>query len=104
MMSSSSARRSRISLTTTDDVPEDPGIQPDTQPAEVSTIPEEVRYPGHIVSPEGMTSDTEKLEAKSSPQPRDKHELRSLLRPRTENRRFIVRFANIAKPLTQISE
>jgi len=40
----------------------------------------EVRYMGHIVSPSGVTTDPEKMEAvKSWPRMPDKHQLRSFL-------------------------
>jgi hypothetical protein len=40
----------------------------------------EVRHLGHIVSPQGVTTDPEKLEAlRCWPQPKDKHQLRSFL-------------------------
>jgi hypothetical protein len=40
----------------------------------------EVRYLGHIVSPQGVTTDPEKLDSvRCWPQPKDKHQLRSFL-------------------------
>jgi hypothetical protein len=65
----------------------------------------EARYLGHIVSPEGVTTDPEKLKAvKCWPPPLDKHQLRSFLGLCTYYRRFIPGFSNIAKPLTQLTE
>jgi hypothetical protein len=65
----------------------------------------EVRHLGHIVSPEGVTTDLEKLEAVQRwPEPRDKHELRSLFGLCIHCTRFIAEFANIAKLLTQLTE
>jgi len=65
----------------------------------------EVRYPGHIVSPSGVTTDPVKLEAvKSWPRPNDKHQLRSFLGLCTCYRRFISGFADIAKPLTRLTK
>jgi hypothetical protein len=65
----------------------------------------EVRYLGHIVSPQGVTTDPEKLEAvRCWPQPKDKHQLRSFLGLCTYYRKFIPGFAEIAKPLTQLTE
>jgi hypothetical protein len=60
---------------------------------------------GLIVSPEGVTTDPEKLEAiKKWPTPTDKHQLRSFLRLFTYYRRFIHGFADIAKSLTRLTE
>jgi hypothetical protein len=40
----------------------------------------EVRYLGHILSPEGITTDTEKLKGTwELPSPKNKHEIRSFL-------------------------
>jgi hypothetical protein len=65
----------------------------------------EVRYLGHIVSPQGVTTDPEKLEAvRCWPQPKDKHQLRSFLGLCTYYRKFISGFADIAKPLTHLTE
>jgi hypothetical protein len=65
----------------------------------------EVRYLGHIVSPQGVTMDPEKLEAvRCWPQPKDKHQLRSFLGLCTYYRRFIAGFAEISKSLTQLTE
>jgi hypothetical protein len=60
---------------------------------------------GLIVSPEGVTTDPEKLEAiKKWPSPTDKHQLRSFLGLFTYYRRFIHGFADIAKSLTRLTE
>jgi hypothetical protein len=65
----------------------------------------EVRYLGHIVSPSGVTTDPEKLEAtKSWPRSNDRHQLRSFLGLCTYYRRFISGFAEIAKLLTRMTE
>jgi hypothetical protein len=46
----------------------------------MSIFPKEVRYLGHITSPEGWTTDPEKLEAdKNWSSPTDKYQLRSFL-------------------------
>ena len=65
----------------------------------------EVRYLGHIISPSGVTTDPEKLEAvKDWPRPNDKHQLRTSLVLCTYFRRFISGFTDIAKPLTSLTE
>jgi hypothetical protein len=57
------------------------------------------------VSPEGVTTDSVKLEAvKNWPPPTDKHQLRSFLRLCTYNRRFIRGFADIGTPLARLTE
>jgi hypothetical protein len=62
---------------------------------------QEVRYLGHV-SASGIATDPEKLEAvKSWPPPTDKHQLRSFLGLCTYHRRFILCFADVAKPLTE---
>ncbi len=65
-------------------------------------------YLGHIVSPSGVTTDPEKLEAvKNWQRPTDKHQLKSFLWLCMYYRRFIAGFAgfaDIAKPLTRLTE
>jgi hypothetical protein len=73
-------------------------------PEECQLLQKELRYLGHIVSPEGISTDPEKLEAvREWPTPENKHEIRSFLCPSTYYRRFIPGFANIAKPLTKLT-
>jgi hypothetical protein len=74
-------------------------------PEKCHLFQKEVRYLSHIVSPSRVTTDPEKLEAvKSWPRPNDKHQLRSSLGLCTYYRRFISGFADIAKPLTRLTE
>jgi hypothetical protein len=63
------------------------------------------KYLGHIVSPQGKSTDPEKLKAvREWPTPKNKHEIRSFLCLCTYYRRFISGFTNIAKPLTILTE
>jgi hypothetical protein len=74
-------------------------------PEKCQLFQKEVRYLGHIVSPEGITTNSEKLEAvREWPTPRNKHEVRSFLGLCMYYRRFISSFADIAKPLTRLTE
>jgi len=74
-------------------------------PEKCQLFRKEVRYLSHIVSLSGVTTDCEKLEAvKSWPRPNNKHQLRSFLGLCTYYRRFISGFADIAKPLTRMTE
>jgi hypothetical protein len=74
-------------------------------PDKCHLLQQEVRYLGHIVSPKGTSTDPKKLKAMQEwPTPRTKHEIRSFLGLCTYYRRFISGFANIAKPLTKLTE
>lgn len=65
----------------------------------------EVHYLGHVVSGKGIAVDPEKIRAvREWPVPRDKHEIRSFLGLCTYYRRYVPGFANIAKPLTRLTE
>jgi hypothetical protein len=64
----------------------------------------DVRYLLHILSPSGVTTDPEKLEAVNNwTRPTVKHQL-SFLGLYTYYRRFISRFANMSKPLIRMTE
>jgi hypothetical protein len=57
------------------------------------------------VSPEGITTDPEKLKAvRKWLTQKNKHEIRSFLGICTYFRRFISSFTNIVKPLTKLTE
>jgi hypothetical protein len=66
-----------------------------------------VQYLGHIASPEGITTDTEKLKAAHElSTPKNKHEVKRFLGLCTHYVWFtrISVFTNISKPLTKITE
>ena len=61
----------------------------------------EVVFLGHVISQEGVSTQAEKVEAvRSWPIPKSKKEVRSFLGLVGYYRRFIMGFANIARPLT----
>jgi hypothetical protein len=65
----------------------------------------EVRYLGHIVSPEGITIDPVKPKAvREYPTTKNKHEITSFLCLRPYYRQLISRFAYIAKPVTKLTQ
>jgi hypothetical protein len=73
-------------------------------PEKCQLLQKEIRYLGHIVSPEGISTDPEKLKAvREWPTPKNKHEIRRFLGLCTYYRRFIPEFANIAKPPTKLT-
>jgi hypothetical protein len=74
-------------------------------PRKYQLLQKEVKYLGHIVSSEGISTDPEKLKAvREWPTPKDKHEIRSFLGLCTYYMRFISGFTIIAKPLTKLME
>jgi hypothetical protein len=65
----------------------------------------EIRYLGHVVSPEGITTDLEKLRAvREWPTSKNKQKIRSFLGLYAYYRRFIFSFTDITKPLTKFTE
>jgi hypothetical protein len=73
-------------------------------PENCQLLEKEIRCLGHIVSSEGISTDTEELKAVQEwPTPKNKHEIRSFLGLCTYYRRFISGSANIAKPLTKLT-
>jgi hypothetical protein len=74
-------------------------------PDKCQLFQEEARYLGHIVSPEGVTIDPEKLKAVREWQThRNKHELRSSLGLCTFNGWYISGLADTVKLLTRLTE
>jgi hypothetical protein len=74
-------------------------------PEKCHLFQKEVRYLGHTVSPEGITTDLEKFkDVRESPTPKNKQKVSGFLGLCTYYRRFISGFANIAKLLTKLSE
>ena len=74
-------------------------------PKKCHLFQQEVHYLGHVVSGKGIAVDPNKIKAvKDWPVPKDKHELRSFLGLCTYYRRYVPGFANIAKPLTRLTE
>ena len=65
-------------------------------------LQKEVAFLGHIVTPEGVKPNPEKISAiKNWPLPKNEKELRAFLGILGYHRKFIQDFAKIAKPLTQ---
>lgn len=74
-------------------------------PKKCNMFRRKVNYLGHVVSHKGVEPDPEKVRAvKEWPVPKDKHDVRSFLGLCTYYRRYILGFANIAKPLTRLTE
>ena len=74
-------------------------------PKKCRLFQQQVQFLGYTVSKHGISADQEKVKAVQSwPQPRSVREVRSFLGLCTYYRRFVPGFANIAKPLHQLSE
>ena len=65
----------------------------------------QVAFLGHIVSPEGIATDPNKIQKVTDcPPPQDVHEVRSALGLFSYYRRFIPHFSEVAKPLIKLTE
>lgn len=74
-------------------------------PKKCQLFRKEVKFLGHVVSENGISTDTEKVQAvKEWPTPKTVKEIRSFLGLCSYYRRFIKNFAEIAKPLHQLTE
>lgn len=74
-------------------------------PAKCHIFKKEVKYLGHVVSQTGISADPDKIRVVQEwPEPQDKHQVRSFFGLCTYYRKFILGFANIAKPLTRLTE
>jgi hypothetical protein len=74
------------------------------KPSKCQLFQREVRFLGHVISEAGIAADPEKVSVVASwPQPRNLTELRSFLGLASYYRRFVSGFANIARPLHQLT-
>ncbi|KAH1028532.1 hypothetical protein HUJ05_001884 [Dendroctonus ponderosae] len=74
-------------------------------PKKWALFQKEVPYLGHIISADGIRTDPEKTEAvRCWPVPRNQHEIRSFLGLCSYYRKFIKNFAQITRPLHQLTE
>lgn len=75
------------------------------KPKKCNLFQKEVLYLGHVVSAEGVKTDPTKVEAvKSWPTPSNPTEVRSFLGLASYYRRFVQKFSDVVKPLTNLTK
>ncbi|KAJ8016328.1 hypothetical protein DPEC_G00006050 [Dallia pectoralis] len=75
------------------------------KPAKCNLFASQVQYLGHIISAKGVMADPAKIEAvRSWPTPKNQTEVRSFVGLASYYRRFVKGFAEIARPLHQLTE
>jgi len=73
------------------------------QPTKCAFAQAEVQYLGYVVSRDGITASPDKLEAvQRYPVPKNAKDIRSFLGLASFYRRLVPKFAEIAKPLTEL--
>ena len=73
------------------------------KPSKCDLFKKEIKYLGHVVSNEGVSTDPDKIKSVTEwPQPTTVTELRSFLGFVSYYRRFIPNFSKVAKPLNQL--